>query len=488
MAFDLTGERLLIDGQLVGSVTGSSFDNVNPFTEEVFGVTADGGVEDLDLAVAAARRAFDETSWSRDHEFRARCLRQLQAAMTNHEADFAQLLVTEIGTPVGLLPIAQFGPPVAGLGWAAAFLESYEWEQELPAGFGGLFPRRQVREAAGVVGAITPWNYPIQINLAKCGPALAAGCTVVLKPAPDSPWAATAMGALIASETEIPPGVINIVASSSNAVSEALVADPRVDMISFTGATATGRRISSVAATTIKRVFHELGGKSACLVLDDADVAAQAAGIVGYMTMHAGQGCALTTRLVVPRARYDEAIESAKASMESLPYGDPNDPGVMMGPLISARQRDRVLAHIEQGRADGGTVVTGGGTPDHLPRGYFVEPTLFAGLDESSTLAQEEIFGPVLVVLPHDGDDDAVRVANNSIYGLSGSVFSASDERATAVARRIRTGTIGINGGVWFGHDSPFGGYKQSGVGREMGREGFEEYTEVKVLAWMSGA
>ena len=344
--------------------------------------------------------------------------------------------------------------------------------------------RHALKEPIGVVGAITPWNYPVQINLAKAIPALAAGNTVVLKPAPDTPWSATLMGQLIAEKTDLPAGVINIVTSSDHQVGEALATDARVDMVSFTGSTATGRRIMEVGAPTIKKVFLELGGKSASIALDDADLAAAAGGPCFQVCMHGGQGCATTTRLLVPKDRLDEAVEIAKATLESIPVGDPFDPGTMMGPLINARQRDRVLGYVKKGIDEGGTVVTGGGRPAAQPKGYYVEPTLIVGVDNSTAIAREEIFGPVLVVIPYDGEDDAVAIANDTPYGLSGAVFSATNEHALDVARRLRTGTVSVNGGMWYGPDVPFGGYRQSGIGRESGREGFEEYLEIKSVAW----
>jgi aldehyde dehydrogenase (NAD+) len=339
------------------------------------------------------------------------------------------------------------------------------------------------REPTGVVGAISPWNVPHQINLAKVGPALAAGCTVVLKPAPDTPWCATVLGRLVAEETDIPAGVLNVVTGADPRLGAPLARDARVDQVSFTGSTETGRTIMRNAADTVKRVFLELGGKSAFVVLDDADFGA-ACGTAAFMVCtHAGQGCAITTRLVVPRRRLDEAGEITAATMAALPAADPTDPGTTCGPLISARQRERVESYIRLGLEEGGTIVTGGGRPADQPRGFFVEPTLFTGLDNSSRLAQEEIFGPVLLVIPHDGDDDAVRIANDSIYGLSGSVWSGDRERAIGVANRIRSGTMSVNGGIWFSPDVPFGGYRQSGVGREMGVAGLEEYLETKSIA-----
>jgi len=334
-----------------------------------------------------------------------------------------------------------------------------------------------------VVGAITPWNVPHQINLAKLGPALAAGNTVVLKPAPDTPWCATVLGRLVAEETDIPAGVVNIVTSSDHALGEMLATDPRVDQVSFTGSTATGRRVMAAAAPTLKKVFLELGGKSAFVVLDDADFRGAIGTAAFTVCTHAGQGCAITTRLVVPRGRFDEAAELAAGTLSKLPAGDPTDPGTICGPLISARQRDRVEGYLTLAVDEGGTIVCGGGRPADQPRGYFIQPTLIVGLPNRARVAQEEIFGPVLVLLPHDGDDDAVTIANDSPFGLSGSVWSQDRDRALSVAHRIRTGTIGVNGGLWYSPDVPFGGYKQSGIGREMGVAGFEEYLQTKSLA-----
>jgi aldehyde dehydrogenase (NAD+) len=342
--------------------------------------------------------------------------------------------------------------------------------------------RRVVREPIGVVGAVTPWNFPFMLNLSKIVPALAAGNAVVLKPAPDTPWSATFLGRLAAEQTDLPPGVLNVVPSADPAaVGELLSSDPRVDMVSFTGSTATGRRIMARGAETLKKVFLELGGKSANVVLDDADLASVVPS-GSMICMHGGQGCAITTRMLLPRSHYDEAVAMLVTAFENVPYGDPTDAGNIMGPLVNARQRDRVLGYIEKGKAEGATLAVGGGRPAHLERGYFVEPTLFVDVDPDSTIAQEEIFGPVLAVIRYEDDDDAVRIANNSTYGLSGAVTSKSLDRAMGVARRIRTGTVSVNGGLWFGPDSPFGGYKQSGSGREHGVAGFEEYLETKTL------
>jgi aldehyde dehydrogenase (NAD+) len=314
---------------------------------------------------------------------------------------------------------------------------------------------------------------------------LATGNTTILKPAPDTPWNATRLGRLVAEKTDIPPGVFNVVTPSDHFVGEELTLSPKVDMISFTGSTVVGKRIMEKGAATLKRVFLELGGKSAMIVLDDADFASVIP-IGSMVCMHAGQGCAMQTRLLLPRSRYDEGVELITQAMAAVPYGDPTDPGVMMGPVVSAKQRDRVLGYIAKGQEEGAKLVLGGGRPAHLPKGYFVEPTLFVDVDNSMTIAQDEIFGPVLAVIPYDDEDDAVGIANDSGYGLSGGVYSASEDRATAIARRIRTGSIGINGGLWYGADSPYGGYKSSGIGRQNGLEGFEQYLETKAVAWLS--
>jgi len=482
---DFGEERMLIDGRLVPSSNGATYPTVNPATEEVLGVCAEATPADLDAAMAAARRAFDETSWSTDVALRVRCLRQLQQALTAHADELRAMTIAETGSPLFFTRSAALDEPVASLGWVADLAESYEWTTDLGTAKPlGMPAHRWVRrEATGVVAAITPWNVPHQINLAKIGPALGAGNTVVLKPAPDTPWCATVLGRLIAEETDIPAGVVNIVTSSVPDFGAPLATDERIDQVSFTGSTDTGRKVMAAAAATVKKVFLELGGKSAFVVLDDADLSS-ACGTAAFMVCtHAGQGCAITTRLVVPRSRFDEAVDLTAATLQGLAAGDPLDPGTVCGPLISARQRDRVERYIGLVSEEGGSIVTGGGRPADQPRGFFVEPTLAVGLANDARVVREEIFGPVLVVTPHAGDDDAVRLANDSPYGLSGSVWSGDRDRAMAVAGRLRTGTVGVNGGVWYSPDVPFGGYKQSGVGREMGRAGFEEYLETKSIA-----
>lgn len=480
--------KLLIDGKLVAG-SGGTFPTINPATEETLGVAADASADDMSAAIAAARRSFDETDWSTNTELRVRCIRQLQEAMRKNVEDLRDLTISEVGAPRMLTSAAQLEGPVEDLSFCADTAESYQWSTDLGiASPMGIKTQRTVaREAIGVVGAITPWNFPHQINLAKIGPALAAGNTLVLKPAPDTPWAAAVLGELITEHTDFPAGVINIVTSSDHGVGALLSKDPRVDMVSFTGSTNTGRAVMADGSATLKKVFLELGGKSAFLVLDDADLAGACSMAAFTASMHAGQGCAITTRLVVPRASYDAAVEAAAATMGGLKPGDPTNPGTICGPVISERQRDRIQGYLDSAIAEGGRFACGGGRPADRDTGFFIEPTVIAGLDNNAKVAREEIFGPVLTVIAHDGDDDAVRIANDSPYGLSGTVFSPDLERANAVAARLRVGTVNINGGVWYSADMPFGGYKQSGIGREMGLAGFEEYLEIKAIATAAG-
>ncbi len=477
---------MLIDGELVEAASGKRFDNVNPATEEVLGQVADASADDMRRAIAAARRAFDESDWSTNHALRKRCLEQLQEALESEREELREEVVAEVGTPRIMTFAAQVDWPLQdALTYPAKMIDEFPFERALPdSNLMGMESRRAVlKEPMGVIGAIVPWNYPVEVTLNKLGPILATGNTVVLKPAPDTPWNATRLGRLVAERTDIPAGVVNVVTSSDHLVGEELTLSPAVDMISFTGSTATGIRIMEKGAATLKRVFLELGGKSAMIVLDDADFASVVPG--GSMVcVHAGQGCAMQTRMLLPRSRYDEGVDLITAAMGTVAYGDPTDDGVLMGPLVSARQRDRVLGYIAKGQEEGAKLVYGGGRPTHLPKGWYVEPTLFVDVDNSMTIAQEEIFGPVLCVIPYDDDDDAVRIANESRYGLSGGVFSASEERGTAVARRIRTGSISVNGGMWYGADSPYGGYKDSGIGRQCGIEGLEQYLETKAIAW----
>ncbi|WP_063059014.1 aldehyde dehydrogenase family protein [Nocardia sienata] len=473
-------QRLLIDGQLVE--TGATLASLNPANGEVVGHAPEAGVAEVDAAVAAARRAFDTTDWSTNHEFRARCLEQLYQALQDNVEDLRALMIAEVGASYILTKGNQLETPFEIVKYYAGVLKDYTWTEDLGAVEirGAQHQRWVEKEGAGVVAAIAAYNYPYQLAFAKLAPALAAGCTVVLKGAPDTPLVTLALGELIANRTDIPPGVVNILASSDVAVGERMTTHPDVDVVSFTGSTPVGRKIMAAASATLKKVFLELGGKSAAILLDDADYNLGAMFAAFSICSHAGQGCAITTRLLVPRADHDKVAELVAANLANITYGDPADPKNYMGPLISERQRDKVHGLVERAVAAGATLVAGG---EKVDPGYFYKPTLLADVDPDSEIAQEEVFGPVLALIPYDDIDDAVRIANNSIYGLSGGVFGADAERARAVARRIRTGTFSINGGNYFHPDAPFGGYKQSGVGREMGVVGMEEFMESKTLA-----
>jgi aldehyde dehydrogenase (NAD+) len=474
------GRRLLIDGKL--TETGRTFPSLNPATGKVLGAAPDATAADAEAAVAAARRAFDTGGWPADVNLRIRCLGQLHHALTEHQEELRDLTIADAGASRMSTLGAQLDEPIGIVRYYADLLKSYPMTEELgEIESRGQRHRRWVeKEAAGVLAAIIGYNYPNQLALAKLAPALAAGCTVVLKGAPDTPLITLALGELIAEHTDIPPGVVNVLTSSEVAVGEVLTTHPGVDMITFTGSTATGRQIMEAASRTVKRVFLELGGKSAMVVLDDADVGL-AAMVAAFSTCsHAGQGCAITTRMLVPRGRHDEIAELVAGMMSQVTFGDPADPHTFMGPLISERQRDKVDGLVQRAIAAGATLVTGGTKVDP---GFYYTPTLLSGVDPASEIAQEEVFGPVLAVIPYDGEDEAVRIANDSVYGLSGAVYSADQERAIEVARRIRTGTVSINGGNYYGPDAPFGGYKQSGIGREMGIAGLEEFLERKTLA-----
>lgn len=478
---------MLIDGDLVPAESGAEFDNVSPATGLVLGATAAAGATDMDRAIGAARHAFDDTDWATNGALRKRCLEQLQAAIESEREQLREELIAEVGCPEMTITTAQLDWPLAeALGYPAGLIDTFGWERVLDGG--GLFGERNVRtvvkEPVGVVGAITPSNFPVEVILNKLGPALAAGNTVILKPDPHTPWNATRLGRLAAEHTDIPPGVLNVVPTPANAVAELLATDPRVDMISFTGSTAVGKLLTRQGAETMKRTFLELGGKSALIVTEDVNPAKIMASAVG-VCVHAGQACALTTRMLVHRSLFDEAVKSVTAAFGMVPVGDPALPQTLVGPVISAAQRDRVLDACERARREGAEITIGGGSfdlPGPLAGGFYVQPTVVVGVDNSAAIAREEIFGPVLVMLPFDDDDEAVRIANDSAFGLAGAVLSGSTERGMAIARRIRTGSIGVNGGMFYGADAPFGGYKSSGVGRQCGIEGFEEYLETKTI------
>lgn len=477
-------QRMLIDGQLVE--TPATFPSINPATAEVVGHAPDAAVADAEAAVAAARRAFDATDWSTNTELRIRCLDQLHQALVDNRDALAELTIAEVGATPAMCAGAQLDAPIAIVRYYADLLKSYPLTEDLgnSESHGMQHHRWVEKEAAGVVAAIIAYNYPTQLALAKLAPALAAGCTVVLKGAPDTPLITLALGEVIAEHTDIPAGVVNVLSGTDPQVGVALTTSPDVDMITFTGSTPTGRAIMAAASETCKRVFLELGGKSAAIVLDDADFDMAALFTAFATASHSGQGCAITTRILVPAKHHDEIVEKLKNNFGVVRFGDPTEEGTYTGPLISEKQRDKVDGMVKRAVEAGATLVTGG---EKVNPGFFYTPTLLTDVDPDSEIAQHEVFGPVLVVIRYEDDDDAVRIANNSIYGLSGAVFG-SDDRALAVARRIRTGTLSINGGMFFAPDSPFGGYKQSGIGREMGAAGLEEFLERKTIATVVGS
>ena len=476
-------ERMLIDGELQHTPSGAKFDVIHPASEQVAGQATDGTVEDMARAVGAARKAFDTGDWSRDVEFRFHCLMQLHDALEANKERLRRILITEVGCPITVSG-SQIESPIEEVRHWAEHGRDFEYLADTGLHETPMGPaRRKLHyEPQGVVGAITPWNVPFYLNIAETVPALMAGNTVVLKPAQLTPWSGSELGRIVAEETDIPAGVFNVVVSNANEVGAALSADPRVDMITFTGSTATGRAILAAGAATVKKTLLELGGKSAHVVLDDADFNSALPLAAMMACVMSGQSCILPSRILLPRSRYDEGLAVLKASMENFPVGDPWTPGNMQGPQISEGQRQKVLGLIRSGVDSGARLVTGGGVPENLPVGYYTQPTLLADVDPDSQVAQEEIFGPVLTVTPYDTVDDAVAIANNSIYGLSGEVSGTDVDRALEVAKRIRTGNVTINGKSHFGITSPFGGSKQSGLGYRNGDQGFAEYLAIKTI------
>jgi aldehyde dehydrogenase (NAD+) len=478
--------RLLVDGELVAASGGRTFENENPATEEILGLVPDATVEDADRAIAAARRSFDESAWSTDHELRSRCLRQLRDGLTERLEELRKITVSEVGCPIQMTYGAALDDCVRWLGNYADFLDAYEFKTDAGVAnvMGNPTQRYILREPVGVFGGITPWNVPNDINLKKLGWAMAAGCTVVLKAAPTTSWCANFLAEVIATKTDVPAGAVNILTSSDNAaVGEKITTDPRIDMVGFTGSTAVGKRIGEICGGDLKRVQLELGGKSAAMVMPDMPhLAAVAGALGGVVCFHAGQGCAIFTRLLVPRSELDACADAVIENMKNVKYGDPFNPENVMGPLNSAMQRERVEGHIQRAIEQGAKLLCGGGRATQFEKGYFMQPTAFIA-DENSDIAQNEIFGPVQTLIGYDDVEDMIRIANNSRYGLSGAVMGPDVEKALEVASRIRTGTLSVCGGGYYNWDVPFGGYKDSGIGREHSAIGFEEHLESKTIA-----
>ncbi|TDJ48231.1 MAG: aldehyde dehydrogenase family protein [Gemmatimonadetes bacterium] len=468
-----TYENFYINGQWQAPTGTDTIEVINPSTEEICGVVPSGTPADVDAAVAAAKEAFKTWSQTTAAE-RSEFIGKLTQKITDNMQTIGELCATELGTPIGLSTPVHAGLPVGVMG---SFVEvPFEMEKEEKIGNSIV-----VKEPIGVCAFITPWNFPLHQIVAKVAPALAAGCTMVIKPSSDTPLTAYYFAELV-EQVELPAGVINVVTGPGRIVGEALATHPDVDMVSITGSTEAGIRVAELGARTVKRVSQELGGKSACVVLEDADVAAVAGSTASSICMNSGQVCAALSRLIVPRAKQDEAVAAAKAVAESVSVGDPFEEGVGMGPVVSKQQMDSIRAYIQKGIDEGATLVAGGtDMPDGRNAGYFIRPTIFADVTNDMTIAQEEIFGPVLVIIPYDSEQEAIDIANDSIFGLSGAVHSGDPEKAKAVARQIRTGQVSVNGGS-FNVAAPFGGYKQSGNGRELGHHGLDEYVELKSL------
>ncbi|HJU45033.1 MAG TPA: aldehyde dehydrogenase family protein [Vicinamibacterales bacterium] len=460
------------DGAWQASTGSETIAVISSATEAEIARVPRGTAADVDESVKAARRGFE--TWSRlSVDERAQWLEKLAAAMKTRAPQIAEAISHEVGTALGYATKVQVEFPIMMIGMNAKFIREAKLQEELGNSL-------IIKEPIGVVGCITPWNYPLHQIVCKIAPAFAAGCTVVLKPAELAPLSAFFL-AEAAHEIGLPKGVFNVVSGSGRVVGEAIIAHPDVDMVSFTGSLQAGRRIASVAGDGIKKVTLELGGKSAFVVLDDAPFDKAIPAGVNNCMQNSGQTCSAWTRMIVPRSRHDEAVEMGKAQLAKLTLGDPFDKNTRLGPLASAAQRDTVLEYIDKGKKEGATVVAGGGRPSQLTKGFYVEPTIFANVDNKMTIAQEEIFGPVLSIIPYETDEEAVAIANDSQYGLAGGVWAGTQERALEVAKQLRTGQVDINGGR-FNVLAPFGGYKKSGIGREIGPLAIEEFLQLKSI------
>jgi aldehyde dehydrogenase (NAD+) len=474
-------DELFIGGTWSKPSTEQRIEVISPHTEKPVASIAAAGDDDVNAAVDAARDAFDSGPWPRlDPAERIESLRRLADLYGERRTEMAELITSEIGAPISFAQRAQVALPWTMMKAFCDLAEAYPWRESRPGLYGADIQIR--REAVGVVAAIVPWNMPQFLIVTKLIPALLAGCTVILKPAPESALNAVLLAEMI-EESDVPGGVVSVLPGDA-AVGECLVKHPGVDKVSFTGSTAAGKAVAAACASGLKRVSLELGGKSAAVVLDDADPATVAKGVRSASLSNSGQICNALTRILVPAAQADSYVDALAAEMQSLVVGDPADPATQVGPLVAKRQRDRVRGYIESGRHEGARLVTGGTQmPAGLKSGWYVTPTLFSDADNSMRIAREEIFGPVLTVIPYADEDDAIRIANDSDYGLAGSVFTDDTDRGIAIAERVRTGTFGVNQGYTMDPFAPFGGVKDSGYGRELGREGIDGYIETKSIA-----
>ena len=466
-------DKIYVDGAWIPSTGKGTIDVINSTTEEVMGTIPDGTAEDVAKAVTAAKAAFP--AWSRTSvEERGKYLTRIAEGLMARMDEIATLVSQEVGMVKSLSLLVQAGLPLMSFQNTAAVVESFQFEETVGNSL-------IVKEPVGVVGAITPWNYPLHQIAAKVAPALAAGCTVVLKPSEVAPLNAYILADII-NDIGLPAGVFNLVAGTGPVVGEAIASHPDVDMVSFTGSTRAGKRVSELAGQRVARVALELGGKSPNIILEDADFAKAVADGVGKAFLNSGQTCSALTRMIVPRSKLAEVEKIAAATAAAFTPGDPFAEGSMLGPLVSKAQQDRVRGYINKGIEEGATLLTGGAEqPEGLDKGFFVQPTVFTNVTNDMTIAQEEIFGPVLSIIPVDSEEEAIQVANDTIYGLAGGVWAGDQEHAKAVARQLRTGQVEVNGGG-FNPLAPFGGYKQSGHGRELGAHGLEEFLEIKSM------
>ena len=481
--------KMFVDNEWVAASNGATYAVPNPATEEAIGTAPEATVEDMRRAIAAARRAFDEGPWPRSsRQERARVITAIADGMERRKEELRQMLIAEAGATY-LTHDIQLEQPIRLLRNYADLALTFDFEEPLPVrvtdGPLGTFVCSSIvhRQPAGVCGLIPTWNFPLFVTVQKLGPALATGCTMVFKPSPYGPLVNLMLAEIVA-DADLPPGVVNFVTGQSNAIAETLVTDPRIDKVSFTGSVATGKKIMAAAAATLKRVHLELGGKSVAIFLDTDDLDSIAPQAASPTFFHAGQGCAMTTRILVPREAHDHLVQKMVDFVRGMvKVGDPADPSTFLGPVIRDERRQKIEEYIESGKRDGAVLAHGGGRPKELPRGYFLEPTIFCGVQNHIRIAQEEIFGPVVAVLPFRDPDEAIRIANDSTYGLGGMTFSRDTARAIELGKRIRTGAVWINNGINL-LDTPFGGFKESGVGREGGRFGMEEYTELQQISW----
>jgi aldehyde dehydrogenase (NAD+) len=470
-------DTLFIGGEWLAPSTSNTIEVVSPYTQEVIAVVPEAMEGDVDRAVAAARLALDGELAAMTPEDRADLITRLSAAINARCMEMADVITSEMGSPASFSLMGQVVASTMVLDGWAELVRTYPFEERRQGALGPTIVRK---EPVGVAAGIIPWNVPLFITALKLGAAIAAGVPMVLKPSPETPLDGYLLGEIL-DEIGFPKGALSILPAGRE-IGEYLVTHPGIDKVSFTGSTAAGRKVAAACGEHLKRVTLELGGKSAAIVLDDVDLEAAMPMLLPSALMNNGQACVNQTRILAPRGRYDEIVDAIAEGVRAMKVGDPKDPDVAIGPLVAERQRDRVLGYYEQGKAEGARVVVGGGRPSDQPTGWFVEPTVFADVDNSMTIAREEIFGPAIAVIPYEGVDEALQIANDSDYGLSGSVWTTDVNRGVDIARKVRTGTYGVNSLSTIDLKTPFGGYKSSGMGRELGPEGLSAYLEVKTI------